>query len=65
MAVSAKFYGACPACEGRWVPGDLILKTEDRWTHFTCPQRRDDDLSVNYPICETCWLSHAEGACDR
>jgi len=25
----------------------------------------DTDLTMRHPVCEVCWLTHPEGACDR
>lgn len=34
------------------------------WQHAVCPDT-PDDLTVRHGICQTCWLDHPEGACDR
>ena len=33
------------------------------WTHAVCPDPTTDHL-IGKP-CDTCWLIHPEGACDR
>lgn len=46
------------------VQGDTDKWTdEDRqWKHVVCP---DAPLEREHPVCQTCWLTHPEGACDR
>lgn len=69
MTLMARWSGTCPECGGRWQPGDLIraeayaLGDLPVWQHATCPDT--DDLTPTNPVCQTCWLTHPEGACDR
>lgn len=64
MTIQARYSGTCPECGGRWQPGDPINAPRGRWQHEVCP---DDpgDLAVRHGVCQTCWLDHPEGACDR
>ena len=68
MTLMARYSGVCPECGERWQPGDLIRAEETSpgdlpaWQHAVCP---DEDLTPTHPVCETCWLTHPEGACDR
>lgn len=68
MTIQARYSGLCPECGGRWEPGDAIDTAEpgnlSRWKHAACPDQ-PDDLAVRHGICQTCWLDHPEGACDR
>ena len=67
----ARYSGVCPECGGRWQPGDLIRSDETMsgvglaWLHAVCPDGVVDDLTPTHPVCDVCWLTHAEGACDR
>ena len=73
MTITARYSGACPECDERWQPGDLI-RAVDRsveglpiWTHAACPDA-PDPLPAARPgevACPDCWLIHPEGACDR
>ena len=69
MTLPARYSGTCPECGGRWQPGDLIRAEAydpgclPEWRHAACPD--DDPLTATHPICQTCWLTHPEGACDR
>lgn len=67
MSIQARYSGTCPDCGDRWQPGDLIRADEPEpgdlpeWRHAVCP----DPLTDTNPVCQTCWLTHPEGACDR
>ena len=66
MSIQARYSGTCPDCGERWQPGDLIRVVPDDqrpgvWRHAVCP----DPLTDTNPVCQTCWLTHPEGACDR
>ena len=67
MTLQARFSGTCPECGERWQPGDFIRADEPQpgtlpsWKHAACP----DPLATTNPVCQTCWLTHPEGACDR
>lgn len=70
MTLMARWSGTCPECGETWQPGDLIRSestydgptgTSPVWQHAVCP----DPLDTNNPVCQTCWLTHPEGACDR
>ena len=64
MTIPARYSGVCPDCDERWQPGDLIRADDDRvWKHAHCPDPTTDHL-IGKP-CDTCWLIHPEGACDR
>lgn len=69
MSIRARYSGVCPDCDEKWQPGDLIrsdFKVPGRypiWTHAVCPDPTTDHL-IGKP-CDTCWLIHSEGACDR
>ena len=69
MTLPARYSGTCPECGDRWQFGDLIRAEETRpgdlpaWQHAVCPD--DDPLTAAHPACQTCWLTHPEGACDR
>lgn len=73
MALMARYSGVCPDCGGRWQPGDLIraeatkLGEMPTWTHAVCPDDLTDALMLraNESVCQTCWLVHPLGACDR
>jgi len=66
MTLMARYSGICPDCGGRWQPGDLIRADEDQaWKHATCPDAEPDALIAQHAVCQTCWLTHPEGACDR
>jgi hypothetical protein len=63
VSLQARYSGLCPECDQWWAPGDLIRTNERReWRHVVCPA---DDLTPDHPVCQTCWLAHPEGACDR
>lgn len=67
MSVMARWSGTCPECGERWQPGDLIRCEQPEpgdlpeWRHVACP----DPLATEHPVCQTCFLTHPEGACDR
>lgn len=64
MTIQARYSGECPECGERWNPGDFIRADADRvWKHAVCPD--DVTLKTIHPVCQTCWLSHPEGECDR
>jgi hypothetical protein len=67
MTLQARYSGVCPACGGRWAPGDFIRTPEggDAWEHAVCPDAAVDDLTPTHPACPVCWLTHPAGACDR
>ena len=56
---------------GEWQPGYLIPADEpepepgelSEWQVAICPD--DDPLEATNPACQTCWLTHPDGACDR
>lgn len=62
VVIQARYSGVCPECEERWQPGDLIRADEYQWMHAVCP---DTPPEREHPVCQTCWLTHPEGACDR
>ena len=64
VTITARYPGTCPECGGRWSEGDPINAPRGRWQHEVCPDT-PDDLAVRHGICQTCWLDHPEGACDR
>ena len=70
MTLMARYSGTCLMCGGRWEPGDLIRGQVDApgqsgyWVRAVCPDD-DDPLEATRPVCQTCWLSHPEGVCDR
>lgn len=72
MTIPARWSGTCSECGGRWQPGDLIrcggtgaphTDGTSCWVHAVCSD--DDPLEHDHPVCQTCWLTHPEGACDR
>lgn len=69
MTLMARYSGECPECGGRWQPGDFIRAETSppgeppAWKHASCPD--DQDLTAQHPVCDVCWLTHPEGACDR
>lgn len=65
MSIQARYADSCPACWGWIREGDQIRRRSDGtgWIHDECPA--EDDLAPNHAVCETCWLTHPEGACDR
>ena len=70
MTIMARYSGTCVECGGRWKPGDLIRSGDwgedgvtSVWVHAACPD--DDPLEATHPVCQTCWLTHPEGACDH
>ena len=72
MALMAHYSGTCPECGERWQPGDFIRSPESpppgmpaQWQHASCPVGAASDFEHHAPVCEKCWLSHPEGACDR
>lgn len=68
--IEARYPGTCPDCEERWSEGELIRSEGPAftrgviWRHDTCPDQ-PDPLAAGNPVCQTCWLTHPEGACDR
>lgn len=69
--IQARFPGTCPECGGRWAEGDLIriIPNDQRpgfWRHAVCPDDpADPSLKPGESVCQSCWLVHPEGACDR
>lgn len=69
MTLMARWSGECPNCGERWQPGDLIRSEQPdpgdlpAWQHAVCSD--DDPLEATHPVCQTCWLTHPEGECDR
>ena len=69
MSIRARYSGVCPDCDEKWQPGDLIrsrpvgAEHRETWYHAHCPDPTTDHL-IGKP-CDTCWLIHPEGACDR
>ena len=69
MTIRARYSGVCPDCDEKWQPGDLIrsrpvgAEHHETWHHAVCPDPTIDHL-IGKP-CDTCWLIHPEGACDR
>lgn len=72
MSVQARYSGTCGECGSRWSEDDPIRTSiaygaSDAirvWQHVVCPDV-PSDFEHHAPVCETCWLSHPEGACDR
>lgn len=70
MMIQARYSGTCSECGGRWAEGGPIRKVpgahfpDPGWMHDVCPDA-PDDLTVRHGVCQTCWLDHPEGACDR
>lgn len=62
MTLAARYGGECPECGEQWQPGDLIRSDIDGWQHAVCP---DTPPARTNPVCQVCWLTHPEGACDR
>ena len=66
MIITALYSGVCPECGGRWQPGDQIRVAEGAWRHAECPDDLGEfDLKPTEAVCQTCWLVHPAGACDR
>jgi hypothetical protein len=65
VSFPAKLSGVCYECGLRINPGDPIARADAfrAWRHVTCPE--EVDLTAPHPVCQTCWLTHPEGACDR
>lgn len=67
--IPARYPGTCPECGDRWAEGDPIRSRSVLepghavWQHDVCPD--DDPLTADHPVCQVCWLTHPEGACDR
>lgn len=57
MSFAARHPGTCGACDGPIKVNQQVRYTFDVLVHVTCP--------VDYPTCETCWLVHPPGECDR
>lgn len=67
--IEARYPGTCPECGGRIAEGDTIRLDEygideAEWRHDVCPDQ-PDPLDAGNPVCQTCWLAHPKGACDR
>ena len=63
----AKFPGRCGACGERIHEGDPIRYSAESWSNFIhddCDDRAPMPERV-HPVCDVCWLTHPEGACDR
>lgn len=65
MSIAARYAGVCPECELPWAPGDMIRTIgEGRvWVHTVCPY--EVEKPSLHPVCQTCFLEHPEGECDR
>jgi hypothetical protein len=62
MAIEAQYRGECPICEHWWSIGDRIEAGPDGWQHVTCLPFNGKPI---HPVCQTCWLTHPIGECDR
>lgn len=64
MSFPARFPGRCASCTERVHEGDPIRMTDNGAVHDDCvdvePEERPEP-----PVCQTCWLVHPKGACDR
>lgn len=60
----ALYDSECFLCEREVREGMPIRWVRGGWAHDTCPdpsnEKRPHEIT-----CETCWLVHPEGACDR
>ena len=68
MTARARYRGKCIYCGEWWPEGDLIKTVDDGATrtgyaHADCDAA--DAEPSRRPACQTCWLEHPEGACDR
>lgn len=67
MSLMARWSGTCPECGETWQPGDFIRADEPEpgslptWQHTVCP----DPLLAKHGVCQTCYLDHPKGECDR
>lgn len=60
-AFAARWTGFCTDCEEGIRPGEQIVTDgHDGYEHVRCRQEPRPN-----PVCQTCWLTHPEGACDR
>lgn len=71
MSFPARYPGRCGTCDERIHEGDPIRMVDngdgDRFAaHDDCDTvPTTDPLATTNPVCQTCWLTHPEGACDR
>ena len=63
-AFLARYPGRCILCDERIHEGDPIVMTDDGARHDDCEEAAPPEPREN-PVCQTCWLTHPEGACDR
>lgn len=63
--MSAIFEGWCGSCKSAIHAGDSITQGDGNWRHTDCRELPDDPLEATHPVCQKCWLTHPEGACDR
>lgn len=66
-AFPARHNGRCGACDERINEDDLIrfdAHSATNFVHANCSDHEPPEMREN-PVCQTCWLTHPEGACDR
>lgn len=65
-AFPARFPGRCGACCERIHEGDLIRFSAEssNFIHDDC-SGHEQPPERTHPVCDVCWLTHPEGACDR
>ena len=65
----AQFPGRCGACGERIHEGDPIRYSAESWSNFIhddCDAApAADPLAALHAVCQTCWLAHPAGTCDR
>ena len=67
MSFPAIYPGTCTSCGSRIHIGDLIHASdsdEGGWVHASC-ETHDNTAAREHPVCDVCWLTHPQGACDR
>lgn len=66
MAFPAQFGGKCVSCGEGIRVDDPIRMTDAGAVHDDCDSvPTTDPLATIHPVCQTCWLTHPNGECDR
>ena len=64
MTFPARYPGRCVECGEGIYEGMPIRMADDGAVHDDCDTAAPPE-PVEHPVCQTCWLTHPEGACDR
>lgn len=66
MSFTARYAGVCHDCDQPFQAGtDVAYRPGSKSpVHNVCPDEPSEPLR-EHPVCQTCWLTHPVGTCDR